>query len=325
MDARRASRSSSSAATTGRSPSASRPRRRSTRRSKAVTPRLRVAVSAASPALEQLARSPAPRGRRTPRSAARASVMIPISRRTIRSAIVRCSRRRERLEVDALRQLALGRAHPHPLREQVHEQRRRPVHVVDRVLGLVAGEQQQRSQQHLQRPPTPAPRAARTRSRPTAGPSSQATAPQTPATRFSASTATPTTRWTSATRPAPATGDARLRRKALCNTLLQEWCITRADSRIERLYRRPRPLLKSYLPVLVFLGLGSAVGIAFTTLNRVLGPSRPNKTKSRALRVRPAVRRAARLPLRDQLLPGRDAVHPLRRRGRSSSTRSPCT
>ena len=32
--------------------------------------------------------------------------------------------------------------------------------------------------------------------------------------------------------------------------------------------------------MLVFLGLGSAVGIAFTTLNRVLGPSRPNEVKS---------------------------------------------
>ena len=38
-------------------------------------------------------------------------------------------------------------------------------------------------------------------------------------------------------------------------------------------------LLKSYLPVLVFIGLGSAVGVAFTTLNRVLGPRRPSKTK----------------------------------------------
>jgi NADH-quinone oxidoreductase subunit A len=38
-------------------------------------------------------------------------------------------------------------------------------------------------------------------------------------------------------------------------------------------------LLKSYLPVLVFLGLGSAVGLAFTTLGRVLGPRRPSKTK----------------------------------------------
>ena len=32
--------------------------------------------------------------------------------------------------------------------------------------------------------------------------------------------------------------------------------------------------------MLVFLGLGSAVGIAFTTLNRLLGPSRPNDVKS---------------------------------------------
>jgi NADH-quinone oxidoreductase subunit A len=39
-------------------------------------------------------------------------------------------------------------------------------------------------------------------------------------------------------------------------------------------------VLRSYLPVLVFLGLGSAVGIAFTTLNRVLGPSKPNEVKS---------------------------------------------
>jgi NADH-quinone oxidoreductase subunit A len=39
-------------------------------------------------------------------------------------------------------------------------------------------------------------------------------------------------------------------------------------------------LLRSYLPVLVFLGLGSLVGIAFTTLNRVLGPHKPSETKS---------------------------------------------
>ena len=44
-----------------------------------------------------------------------------------------------------------------------------------------------------------------------------------------------------------------------------------------------------------------------------------------ALRVRPAVRGHAELPLRDQLLPDRDAVHPVRHRGRSSSTRSPCS
>jgi NADH-quinone oxidoreductase subunit A len=39
-------------------------------------------------------------------------------------------------------------------------------------------------------------------------------------------------------------------------------------------------LLKSYLPALVFLFLGGAVGIAFTMLNSVLGPSRPGKVKS---------------------------------------------
>ena len=39
-------------------------------------------------------------------------------------------------------------------------------------------------------------------------------------------------------------------------------------------------MLKSYLPVLVFLGLGTAVGTAFTTANRLLGPRRPNPIKS---------------------------------------------
>jgi NADH-quinone oxidoreductase subunit A len=39
-------------------------------------------------------------------------------------------------------------------------------------------------------------------------------------------------------------------------------------------------LLRSYLPVLVFLGLGGALGVAFTTLNGVLGPRRPNEAKS---------------------------------------------
>jgi NADH-quinone oxidoreductase subunit A len=39
-------------------------------------------------------------------------------------------------------------------------------------------------------------------------------------------------------------------------------------------------VLQSYLPIIVFLVLGSAVGIAFTMLNHVLGPRRPNPTKS---------------------------------------------
>jgi NADH-quinone oxidoreductase subunit A len=39
-------------------------------------------------------------------------------------------------------------------------------------------------------------------------------------------------------------------------------------------------LLKSYLPVIVFAGLGLAVGGTFAALNGVLGPRRPVKAKS---------------------------------------------
>ncbi len=39
-------------------------------------------------------------------------------------------------------------------------------------------------------------------------------------------------------------------------------------------------VLKSYVPALVFLALGIGVGLVFTTLNSVLGPKRPSKTKS---------------------------------------------
>ena len=39
-------------------------------------------------------------------------------------------------------------------------------------------------------------------------------------------------------------------------------------------------MAESYLPVLVFLALGGIVGVAFTMLNRVLGPQRPNPVKS---------------------------------------------
>ena len=38
-------------------------------------------------------------------------------------------------------------------------------------------------------------------------------------------------------------------------------------------------MLKAYLPALVFLALGIGVGVAFTMLNSVLGPRRPNRTK----------------------------------------------
>jgi len=39
-------------------------------------------------------------------------------------------------------------------------------------------------------------------------------------------------------------------------------------------------VLKSYLPVIVFVGLGIGVGGALVTLNRLVGPSRPSKVKS---------------------------------------------
>jgi NADH-quinone oxidoreductase subunit A len=39
-------------------------------------------------------------------------------------------------------------------------------------------------------------------------------------------------------------------------------------------------VVESYLPVLAFLTLGTVVGAAFAALNRVLGPHRPNPTKS---------------------------------------------
>ncbi|HEX8857382.1 MAG TPA: NADH-quinone oxidoreductase subunit A [Thermoleophilaceae bacterium] len=38
-------------------------------------------------------------------------------------------------------------------------------------------------------------------------------------------------------------------------------------------------MLKSYLPALVFLLLGGGIGAAFTVLNGVLGPRRPNAVK----------------------------------------------
>ncbi|MEA2374154.1 MAG: NADH-quinone oxidoreductase subunit [Thermoleophilaceae bacterium] len=39
-------------------------------------------------------------------------------------------------------------------------------------------------------------------------------------------------------------------------------------------------MLKSYLPALVFVALGTGVGGLFTYLNTVLGPRRPSKVKS---------------------------------------------
>ena len=39
-------------------------------------------------------------------------------------------------------------------------------------------------------------------------------------------------------------------------------------------------MLKSYVPVLVFAGLGAVIGGVFVMLNQVLGPSRSTKVKS---------------------------------------------
>ncbi len=39
-------------------------------------------------------------------------------------------------------------------------------------------------------------------------------------------------------------------------------------------------MLQSYLPVIVFVALGVIVGGAFTALNKLLGPSKPNRVKS---------------------------------------------
>jgi len=44
-------------------------------------------------------------------------------------------------------------------------------------------------------------------------------------------------------------------------------------------YKTERIVLQSYLPVLVFAGLGVIVGGAFALLNSVTGPKRPNPIK----------------------------------------------
>jgi len=41
----------------------------------------------------------------------------------------------------------------------------------------------------------------------------------------------------------------------------------------------PLPLLKTYLPVLVFLFLGLLVGGVFVQMNKILGPKKPGKVK----------------------------------------------
>jgi NADH-quinone oxidoreductase subunit A len=41
----------------------------------------------------------------------------------------------------------------------------------------------------------------------------------------------------------------------------------------------PLPVLKTYLPVLVFLVLGLAVGGVFVQMNKILGPKKPGQVK----------------------------------------------
>jgi len=43
------------------------------------------------------------------------------------------------------------------------------------------------------------------------------------------------------------------------------------------LYNASRPVLKSYLPILVFALLGLGVGTAFVLLNHAIGPKRPGR------------------------------------------------
>ena len=38
-------------------------------------------------------------------------------------------------------------------------------------------------------------------------------------------------------------------------------------------------MIRSYLPVIVFLALGSGLGLAFAFLNSILGPSKPGRSK----------------------------------------------
>ena len=99
-----------------------------------------------------------------------ASAMTPVSRRTIRSAIVRCSTAGSVSNTTPSGISPLCGADPHPLGEQVHQQRRRAVHVVPRVRRLAAASAAGSRPASPAGRPIPAPPAARTRTRPTRGP-----------------------------------------------------------------------------------------------------------------------------------------------------------
>jgi NADH-quinone oxidoreductase subunit A len=48
--------------------------------------------------------------------------------------------------------------------------------------------------------------------------------------------------------------------------------------------RAPLPMLKSYLPILVFAFLGVTVGSAFVMLNHLIGPKRPQRATAASRR-----------------------------------------
>ena len=195
-----------------------------------------------------------------------ASAMMPVSRRTIRSAIERCS-----VGAAACRSRRPREAPAEPRPTRMPSANRFTTSGATRTCSGSrppprGRDQQQRSKQRPARSPTPAPPAAGTRTDTDGRRAIQAPAPQSPATRFGDHhRPRRPTRWTSATRFRPVNENAqwraRLRRKALCNTLLQEWCITPSARVSPTANEEPEAsVLKSYLPVLVFLGLGVAVG-----------------------------------------------------------------
>ena len=68
--------------------------------------------------------------------------------------------------------------------------------------------------------------------------------------------------------PPPAESPAGKRAFALCSTLSQAW------------FNPWSAMLQGYLPVLVFLVLGGVVATAFTLLNGLLGPRKPQPVKN---------------------------------------------
>ena len=105
-------------------------------------------------------------------------------------------------------------------------------------------------------------------------------------------------------------GGERIRRKLRARHFVAE--------RYKKVIEPPR-VLRSYLPAIVFVGLGTIVGAIFVAMNAWFGPKRkrtPTTYKEDPYECGLPVRGPAGLPLRDQLLPDRDAVHPVRHRGR---------